>query len=65
MREVTEGAEAVVVPELNLGQLVLSVRAAAGATPVAQLNRADGSLLRPAEIVAAARGALEQRRSQR
>lgn len=61
VREVTEGAEAVVVPELNLGQLVLSVRAAAGATPVAQLNRADGSLLRPAEIVAAARGALEPR----
>ena len=61
VREVTQAAEAVVVPELNLGQLVLSVRAAVGATRVVQLNRANGSLLRPAEIVAAARGAIEQR----
>jgi 2-oxoglutarate ferredoxin oxidoreductase subunit alpha len=57
--EVAQAAEAIVVPELNLGQLVLSVRAAAGATPVSQLNRADGSLLRPDEIAAAAHRALQ------
>jgi 2-oxoglutarate ferredoxin oxidoreductase subunit alpha len=57
--EVAQAAEAMVVPELNLGQLALSVRAAAGATPVWQLNRADGSLLRPDEIAAIARKALD------
>lgn len=57
--EVAAAAEALVVPELNLGQLVHSVRAAAGATPVRQLNRADGSLFRPDEIAAEARSALE------
>jgi hypothetical protein len=50
-----------VIPELNLGQLVHQVRAAAGATPVHQLNRADGSLFRPDEIAAVGRSALEAR----
>ena len=54
------GLVPVVVPELNLGQLVLSVRAAAGATPVVPLNRVDGTLLRPDEIAACAHSALER-----
>jgi 2-oxoglutarate ferredoxin oxidoreductase subunit alpha len=49
-----------VVPELNLGQLVLPVRAAVGgATPVHHLGRADGSLFTPEEISQAAQAALE------
>jgi pyruvate/2-oxoacid:ferredoxin oxidoreductase alpha subunit len=43
-----------VVAELNLGQLVLPVRAAvAGAAPVRHLGRADGMLFSPEEIAAA------------
>ena len=54
--ETAAGARAVLVPELNLGQVVLPVRAAlAGAAPVASLNRADGILFSPDEIAAAAR----------
>ncbi|HYL20950.1 MAG TPA: 2-oxoacid:acceptor oxidoreductase subunit alpha [Gemmatimonadales bacterium] len=46
--------EQLLVPELNLGQLVWPVRAAvAGVTPVRPLNRADGRLFSPAEIAAA------------
>ncbi|MDX1672447.1 MAG: 2-oxoacid:acceptor oxidoreductase subunit alpha, partial [Balneolaceae bacterium] len=43
--------EGILVPELNLGQMVMPVRAAAGsATAVMPLNRADGALFKPAEI---------------
>jgi 2-oxoglutarate ferredoxin oxidoreductase subunit alpha len=46
--------EQVVVPELNLGQLVWPVRAAvAGAAPVLGQSRADGRLFSPPEIAAA------------
>ncbi len=56
--EVARSAGALVVPELNLGQVALLVRAAAGETPVVPLGRMDGSLLRPAEIAATGRRAL-------
>ncbi|HEU5261339.1 MAG TPA: 2-oxoacid:acceptor oxidoreductase subunit alpha [Gemmatimonadales bacterium] len=47
-------ADVVLVPELNLGQLLWPVRAAvAGLAPVRPLNRADGRLFTPEEIVAA------------
>jgi 2-oxoglutarate/2-oxoacid ferredoxin oxidoreductase subunit alpha len=50
------------VPELNLGQLVLPVRAAAaGGARVVPLNRADGVLFSPDDIVRAARGAMTGR----
>ena len=50
------------VPELNLGQLVLPVRAAAaGGARVVPLNRADGVLFSPDDIVRAARGAMASR----
>jgi 2-oxoglutarate ferredoxin oxidoreductase subunit alpha len=43
------------VPELNLGQLVLPVRAAAaGGARVVPLNRADGVLFSPEDIARAA-----------
>ncbi len=55
---VAQRAQTLLVPELNLGQVELLVRAAAGDTPVVPLGRMDGSLLRPEEIVAKAREAL-------
>jgi 2-oxoglutarate ferredoxin oxidoreductase subunit alpha len=52
--ELANRVEQVIVPELNLGQLVWPVRAAvAGAAPVRSLTRADGRLFSPAEIAAA------------
>ena len=56
--EVAQQADAVVVPELNLGQVALLVRAAAGDTPTVALGRVNGSLLRPDEIATAGRKAL-------
>jgi len=54
--EAAAGMRAVLVPELNLGQLIMPVRAAvAGAAPVAALNRADGVLFTPDEIASTAR----------
>jgi 2-oxoglutarate ferredoxin oxidoreductase subunit alpha len=52
--ELASRVEQLIVPELNLGQLVWPVRAAvAGAAPVRALNRADGRLFSPPEIAAA------------
>lgn len=49
--EAARGAEAVVVAELNLGQMVLPIRAAlAGWIPVHALTRADGHLFAPEEV---------------
>ena len=51
LREVASHARTIVVPELNLGQMVMPVRAAVeGAAKVHQLNRADGTLLTPEDI---------------
>jgi len=55
--EVVENAASrlhnVVVPELNRGQLVLEVERVVGRHKVRSVNRADGEMIRPAEIVAA------------
>ncbi|HET9709794.1 MAG TPA: 2-oxoacid:acceptor oxidoreductase subunit alpha [Gemmatimonadales bacterium] len=57
-----EHTGALLVPELNLGQLVLPVRAAAaGRARVVPLNRADGVLFSPEEIARAARRVLTGR----
>ena len=46
-----QGKRAVIVPEMNLGQMVGEVeRAIAGAAPVIPINRIDGLLIRPDEI---------------
>jgi 2-oxoglutarate ferredoxin oxidoreductase subunit alpha len=58
VEEAIRDADAIVVPELNLGQVALMVRAVSGAKPVVPLGRMDGSLLRPTEIAAAGREAL-------
>lgn len=56
---VARNARAVVVAELNLGQVVTLVSAVAGTTPVHHLGRMDGALLEPDAITATARTALE------
>jgi 2-oxoglutarate/2-oxoacid ferredoxin oxidoreductase subunit alpha len=62
---VASRADAIVVPELNLGQVALLVRAVAGDTPTIPLGRVSGSLLKPAEIAATAREALTPTRNGR
>ncbi len=55
--ELASRVEQVIVPELNLGQLVGPVREAlAGAVPVRPLNRADGRLFSPEQIAAVVAG---------
>jgi 2-oxoglutarate ferredoxin oxidoreductase subunit alpha len=46
----------VVVPEMNLGQLVLEVERVVGRRKVRRVNRADGEMLKPAEILAVIEG---------
>ncbi|MCI2430910.1 2-oxoacid:acceptor oxidoreductase subunit alpha [Candidatus Acetothermia bacterium] len=51
IREISSQMKYILVPELNLGQLVREVeRAAAGQAPIAHLGRVDGSLITPEEI---------------
>lgn len=59
IREVSERSRLVVVPEMNLGQLVIAIRAAVeGRAPVTALNRVDGLVFSPGEIVEGVRRAL-------
>lgn len=52
LAELAESVDGILVPELNLGQLVIPIQAAvAGRVPVASLGRADGKLFKPSEIV--------------
>lgn len=45
--------DAIIVPELNLGQMALEVeRNACGDAPVYRLNRVDAELITPDEILA-------------
>lgn len=56
IREVAERAEMIVVPELNMGQLVREIaRAARGRCEVVPVNRVDGHLLTPEQIAVGAR----------
>ncbi|MCG3123053.1 MAG: 2-oxoglutarate oxidoreductase subunit KorA [Phycisphaerales bacterium] len=58
VREVARRVETIVVPELNLGQLVREIeRSAAGMCGVIHVGRVDGHLLTPTQI---AQGALQQ-----
>jgi 2-oxoglutarate ferredoxin oxidoreductase subunit alpha len=50
--DVADQVEHVFVPELNLGQLIREIqRAALGCCEVHPINRVDGHLLTPAQIV--------------
>ncbi len=56
IEDLAESVEGILVPELNLGQLVMPIRAiAAGRVPVVSLPRADGKLFQPSEIASAVR----------
>lgn len=58
VRELAERVDLILVPELNMGQLVREVqRAAAGECDVVPLGRVDGYLLTPAQIADAVRHA--------
>ncbi len=46
-------AHRVIVPELNLGQLALEVERVVGRERVRRVNRADGEMIKPADILAA------------
>jgi 2-oxoglutarate ferredoxin oxidoreductase subunit alpha len=51
IRQLAERVKSILVPELNMGQIVLLVRmAAAGAAKVRYLGRVDGNLIFPYEI---------------
>ncbi|MBL0090586.1 MAG: 2-oxoacid:acceptor oxidoreductase subunit alpha [Ideonella sp.] len=54
LREVAQNVQAVLVPEMNAGQLRLEVERILRTTPVHGLNRYDGEPIAPAEIVARA-----------
>ncbi|MGC8946268.1 MAG: 2-oxoacid:acceptor oxidoreductase subunit alpha [Anaerolineae bacterium] len=46
-------ARRVIVPELNLGQLALEVERVVGRERVRRVNRADGEMIKPSDILAA------------
>ncbi len=43
----------IVVPEMNMGQLALEIERVVGRRKVMRVNRADGAMVKPAEILAA------------
>jgi len=51
--EATRGVRRVVVPEMNMGQLTLEVERVAGRHKVVRVNRADGEMITPDQIVKA------------
>ncbi len=51
--ELARQVKAILVPELNMGQLIGEVERVAGATPVVPLNKANGQPISPEEIRAA------------
>ncbi len=59
VRELAEKVDRIIVPELNMGQLIGEVkRVAAGKAEVTGINRYDGTLITPADVVAEIKGAL-------
>lgn len=59
IRDLAARTRLLLVPEMNLGQLVLAIRASVeGRTPVLALNRVDGQVFPPAEIAAVIRQAV-------
>jgi 2-oxoglutarate ferredoxin oxidoreductase subunit alpha len=46
----------VIVPEMNLGQIALEVERVVGRRKVRRVNRADGEIIKPGEILAAIEG---------
>lgn len=60
-RALAKNVKAMVMPEINMGQMVLELeRAAAGACPVVPVTHAGGGIIRPGAIVAAIERALKE-----
>ena len=55
VERVTENAQRVIVPEMNLGQMALEVERVAGRKKVVRVGRADGQMVTPEQIVDAIR----------
>ncbi len=53
LAEAAQGVRSVVVPEMNLGQIALEIERVVGRHKVRRVNRADGQLITPEEILAA------------
>ena len=53
LAEAAQGVRSVIVPEMNLGQVALEVERVVGRHKVRRVNRADGQLITPDEILAA------------
>jgi 2-oxoglutarate ferredoxin oxidoreductase subunit alpha len=51
MREAVKGAKAVIVPELNLGQMVYEVERCSPGIEVEGIYRVDGGAITPAQIL--------------
>jgi 2-oxoglutarate ferredoxin oxidoreductase subunit alpha len=61
IRQLADRTRLLLVPELNLGQLVIPIRAAVeGRVPVVALNRVDGLVFTPAEVAESVRRALAE-----
>jgi 2-oxoglutarate ferredoxin oxidoreductase subunit alpha len=52
VEQLTKRVEHVIVPELNLGQLALEVERVGGRRKVCRVNRIDGQMIEPDEILA-------------
>ncbi len=53
VEDLAEGVRSVVVPEMNLGQLALEVERIVGRKKVLRVNRADGEMVTPQQILQA------------
>lgn len=61
VRELAGNVRALVMPEINMGQMVLELeRCAAGRCPVVLVPHAGGSIIKPGAIVEAIEGALKE-----
>ncbi|MGD1995098.1 MAG: transketolase C-terminal domain-containing protein, partial [Anaerolineae bacterium] len=56
VEQAAERIHQVVVPEMNLGQIALEVERVVGRRKVLRVNRADGEIIKPGEILAAIEG---------
>ncbi len=54
VEELSDSVDRIIVPEMNLGQLALEVERVAGRRKVVRVNRANGEMLTPDMVVAAA-----------
>ncbi len=51
MRESAKKAKAVIVPELNLGQMIYEVERCSPGVKMVGINRVDGNPIKPVQII--------------